>query len=184
MNNEQKSVSLDEVIQLAVKTGVQAAFEYSNKEKSERLRKKYDRRLHNTKLLLKEYRTFKAHVKGAVYKSSDLRPIDILDELDDDFITGQAYVESIKSSTERTLVIVEHIDTMLEVFREICQRSKKLEQVRRCNIIFDMYINGDVTNIEEVARKYSIDIRTVYRDIDKVLPTLTVLFFGVDGLKT
>lgn len=184
MKENQLVVDLDKVIQLAVKTGVETALSTINREKHTRLREKHDKRLRNTRLLLKEYRNFVAHSSESVYKSSNVKPIDILDELEEDVLSGELCVESIKTSTERTRVIVEHINSMLAILQYLCHNSGRPEQIRRYNVLYDMYISSNVTNAEDIAKKYHIDRRTVYRDIDTIAPDLTVLMFGVDGIRT
>ena len=36
--------------------------------------------------------------------------------------------------------------------------------------------------MEEIAEKYSVDTRTVYRDIREATARITALLFGVDGI--
>lgn len=75
-------------------------------------KEKIDRRLHNTDLLLRNYRTLKASYENAVYKSKEGEVTEVLEDImtmkDDKVI-----VESIKTSAKRTAIMVQHIDKML-----------------------------------------------------------------------
>lgn len=69
MSNK-KSLSQREIIRLAAEAGAQAALEAFEKERNKAVKGRYDRRLHNTKLLLRNYRTLKAHCENAIFERS------------------------------------------------------------------------------------------------------------------
>ena len=60
-------------IQRGVETGTKAAMDYLTEEKKAQQKGRYDRRLRNTRLLLKNYRTFKQHAQGAVFNAKQAR---------------------------------------------------------------------------------------------------------------
>lgn len=72
-------------IEKGIEVGVRAAMDYITEEKEKARKSRYDRRLHNTRLLLKNYRSFKKHAEGAIYNAKQVKEsaIDILDGLDD-----------------------------------------------------------------------------------------------------
>ncbi|MBR0365778.1 MAG: hypothetical protein IJH94_03135, partial [Clostridia bacterium] len=75
----------NKAISAGVEIGIQKAIEYIESEKQKERKGRYDRRLHNTELLLKKYPVLKKHVEGAVFSSQKVKEnaIDILDSLDD-----------------------------------------------------------------------------------------------------
>ena len=54
---------------------------------------------------------------------------------------------------------------------------------RNFRVLKAMYIDEIPTTAEAVARVEQIDKRTVYKDIDAAVETLTTLIFGIDGIK-
>lgn len=164
------------IAEIAAEKAIEAHKEQVRKHQKERA----DRRLRNTKLLLRKYRSFKLHCKDIkleleYYESRD----EILAMIEDD----EQIVESIKRSKRRTLAMVNFIDQMLEVYRIMCERSRKPEEERRCDIIHKMYIADEKMTAEAIAECHLIDTRTVYRDINKACETLSALMFGIDSVK-
>lgn len=178
----------DNIIKLAAEAGAKAALEAFAQEKKRAQKFQRDRRLHNTKLLLRNYRMFQQHIDQAVYEESQLyenviaSALGILygfEEKDDD----QLYVESIKRSQARTQIIMQHIDHMLDLYKTFCGQSKNKEDLRRYNVIAAMYISEPAKSVEEIATQEHINTRTVYKDVDAACITLSALIFGIDGLK-
>lgn len=171
-------------VEKGIQIGVQAAMDYIAEERSKAKKSRYDRRLHNTKLLLRNYRHFKKHAEGAIFNAKKVKEnaIDILDGLDNTMLDDNAYVDGIKKSQQRTIIIMRHIDEMLKYYRVICEKSKKAEVMRRYRIITDMYIDGEKTTVEKLAANENIEVRTVYKDIKLAVMDLSSLIFGVDGL--
>ena len=137
------------------------------------------------RLLLKNYRSFKTYTQGAVYKASQMKEnaVDILDGLDDFSFDDGLYIEAIKRSQQRTLIILKHVDEMLNYYRIACEESGKDEELRRYRIIMDYYIYDEKKSAEEIAEKECIERRTVYKDINIALKPLSALIFGVDSMK-
>lgn len=179
---------LDIAIQKGVAAGVQAAADRLEEERKRERKGRYDRRLHNTRLLLKNYRALKHHALGAVYtggKANEIREnaVDILDSLDDERIDDRLYIDSIKRSQQRTEIIIEHIDEMLRYWKIDCEQSGKEEALRRYRIIYDTYIGDDQVTAEELAQREHIEKRTVYKDIKAAMRPLSALIFGIDGIR-
>lgn len=149
-------------------------------------RARHDKRLHNTKLLLENYNLLKIHCSNSVDNLKDIDPgkaenaIDILDSLED--CTSDIYIESIKRSVTRTIIIINHIDTMIELYEIYCQRSKKPEDLRMYRTIYDCYISEAGMEIEDIAIREGVVTRTSYRDINSACEKLSALIFGIDGL--
>ncbi len=178
-----------ELVRMAAEVGGKAALDRYFSERRKSAKKRHDRRLRNTKLLLRNYRMLAAHVASAVYKpvqEEDEDVIDIfemLDEMDDYYDEEGMYVESIKRSRSRTAVIMRHVDEMLRFFEIFCNTSAKLEDRRRYDVLYAMYIAEEPMLVSEIAAKENIDTRTVYRDIDAAVERISALIFGIDGLR-
>ena len=179
---------LDLAMQRGVEVGVHAAMDFLAEERKAQRKSRYDRRLRNTRLLLRNYRVFRDHVAGAIYDAKQMRQpaVDILDDLDEstiDSMDDDLYVESIKRSQQRTLIILDHIDQMLEYFRIYCESSHKPEDMRRYHIIMALYIDEKSKNADQLAEEYNIDRSTVYKDVKEAIKPLSGLIFGVDSLR-
>ena len=181
---EQKIYTAEEIIKIGTEIGIQTAIDYIRKEKEDRRKGRFDRRLRNTKILLREYKKLVIHSNDAVFKNKNTpSAVEILDDIDSHEYTDELYIESIKASTERTRVIVEHIKKMMKIFKYLCYKTKKPETQRRYDIVYDMYISGKDATAEELSAKYSLQVSTIYRDMNIAIEGLTSLVFGIDGLK-
>lgn len=180
----QEIANTEALIRLAAEAGAKAALETIEKEKQKEQKSRHDRRLRNTKLLLRNFRMFKEHCAHAVFDASQLdeNAIDILD-----LMWGRSgndnIVESIKRSAQRTQIIVKHITDMLELYEIYCIRSGKAEDARRYRVLEAMYISDERMTVPQIAAAETIDERTVYKDIDAAAEKLSALIFGIDGLK-
>ena len=180
---------LDIAIEKGVAAGVKAAADRMEEERRKARKGRYDRRLHNTRLLFKNYRALKHHALGAVHTGAQANEkieenaVDILEELDDERVDDRLYIESIKRSQQRTRIIIEHIDEMLRYWRIDCEQSGKEEALRRYRIIMDTYISDEQMTAEALAQREHIEKRTVYKDIKAAMRPLSALIFGIDGIK-
>ena len=182
---------LDIAIEKGIAAGVKAATDRIEERKKER-KGRYDRRLHNTRLLLKNYRVLKHHALDAVHTGARANEVisenavDILDDLESmgfRKVDDRLYIESIKRSQQRTRIIIEHIDEMLRYWRIDCEQSGREEALRRSRIVVDTYISDDQMTAEELAQREHIEKRTVYKDIKAAMRPLSALIFGIDGIK-
>ena len=178
---------LDIAIEKGIAAGVKAATDRIEEE-----RKKERKGLHNTRLLLKNYRVLKHHALDAVHTGARANEVisenavDILDDLESmgfRKVDDRLYIESIKRSQQRTRIIIEHIDEMLRYWRIDCEQSGREEALRRYRIVVDTYISDDQMTAEELAQREHIEKRTVYKDIKAAMRPLSALIFGIDGIK-
>lgn len=183
---------MDIAIEKGVAAGVKAATDRIEEERKKERKGRYDRRLHNTRLLLKNYRVLKHHALDAVHTGARANEVisenavDILDDLESmgfRKVDDRLYIESIKRSQQRTRIIIEHIDEMLRYWRIDCEQSGREEALRRYRIVVDTYISDDQMTAEELAQREHIEKRTVYKDIKAAMRPLSALIFGIDGIK-
>lgn len=172
---------LEDLIQKAAMSGAQVAADAMIISQRRTEKEKVDRRLHNTDLLLRNYRTLKACCENAVYESKKEEVTEVLDDImtmkDDKVI-----VESIKSSSKRTTIMVRHIDKMIDVYRIYCGKMSEKDK-RRYKVIKSLYISKQPMTIAEISKKFGVSKVTIYDDIKIAKERLSSLFFGVDGLK-
>ena len=180
---KQNELTKPEIAKIAAEAGAKAGVEAYLKLMKQAQTERQDKRLRNTKLLLRNYRMFKDHCENAVYEIEDLDETvyDILDMMAGHDTT--TFVESIKQSVARTVLIVKHIETMLQLYEAYCFRSGNTEEQRRYRIIQALYISEDATPVEVLASFESINSRTVYKDIDSACEKISALIFGIDGIK-
>ena len=176
-------VSLGRLVQIGTEIGTQTALDRMKREKQERMTQRFFRRLRNTKLLLREYRKLKAFTENAVYKKPKESAIQILEEVDSFEYEDELFVDAIKKSKDRTVIIIDHIDQMLDVYKTICDR--KDEHKRKYHILKNYYLapEEEKKTVEELAKELFVGRQTIYNDMDDAARYLTSLIFGVDGLK-
>lgn len=176
----------EELVQMqktAAEIGAAAAMERLEQEKKTMYHKAVDRRLRNTKLLLRNYRMLRENADNSVYGRSQMEEsaADILCSMmnlyDDEVI-----VDAIKRSATRTAIIVSHIETMLELYRAYCERSGNELDIRRYKIVEDMYIVEHPMAVKEIAKMWNMSKENVYSDLKIATERLSALIFGVDGL--
>lgn len=172
----------------AVKIGIREGIKYIKEQEYYKTKKRYDRRLRNTRLLLKHYRDLKIHDKLAedsannIYENNAIDVLDEVDSIDDE----EQYVQAISRTKIRTSIIVGHINKSMEYYRAICQQDGNVKK-RRYDIIKYLYIDPTKTDLvptyEEAARHFNLNVRTVGRDVRNAIEDLSILFFGIDGIK-
>lgn len=170
---------MEQVAKIAAETAVSAAMDYMEKEKEKQDAARRDRRLRNTKILLRNYRSFKLHCADIKLEIDQLNELIDLDDLDTDVFA----VEAIRKSKERTLAMVKFIDQMMKVYEFICEQSGREEDLRRFQVIYKLYISHERKSVEDIAECHNVVARTVHRDVNEAVKTLSSLVFGVDGIR-
>ncbi len=175
-------ISIDKIIQIGVQAGVREALDRIQKDKEERRKSRHDRRLRNTDLLLKNYNKFVAHCNTAVYTSQQLKQsnaMDILDEMGKDEDEEEIYIQSIMRTKERTFIIVNHIKRILSYYKFI-MRSEP-DKLRKYNVMVGLYLEKKTYN--QLAEELYCSTKTIERDRKEAIGDISVLIFGVDGLR-
>lgn len=171
----------------AVKVGIREGIKYIKEQEFIKTKKRYDRRLRNTSLLLKNYRkliihsTISAETTNKINEDNAIDMLDDIQSIDDE----EQYVQAITRTKKRTLVIIQHINRCLKYYKTIAKEEGSL---RKYEIIKKLFIENNkdkdkVLSYEEVAEMLDISVRTVSRDVKDATKDLSVLFFGVDGIK-
>lgn len=174
---------IHEIVEEAATKATLNALKCLKSEEREKEKKRYDRRLRNTELLLKNYRNFKEHAENAIYLDTELENASLEDKFDEDD-NDKMYINSILKTKKRTQIILKHIDRCLEYYECKCLSSEKEEVQRRIKVIKMLYIDDEKMSYLEVAKKLGeISTKTIERAKKVALSELTVLFFGIDGVK-
>ena len=180
------NLSEEEIVKIAAKAASKATMERLERERKKEKTTRYDRRLYNTKLLLRNYRMLAAYVEEAVYTPTpeDESAIDILDCMcAESWKTEDVTIESIKRSVARTHILMEHVTSMLELYHTFCELSPRPEDRRRWRVISGAYIENPEKTFTELAKEENCDTRTIQRDIKFATEKISALFFGLDGLE-
>lgn len=190
---------IDEKLQAAINLGVTigaaagaevgaaAAVKAVERERKKVRKQEHDRRFHNTKLLLRHYRTLNEHYKNAIYTTEAAKEADedfadimqVMSRISDESLC----VESIKQSCVRTKIIMAHVNKMLDIYKIMCKTSKRQDDARHWRVLEALYLGEKQTPAGTVAEREHIDKRTVYKDIDVCVADLTTLFFGISGIE-
>lgn len=155
----------------------------------------FDNRLYNVRLLLKNYRILKEHAELKtsdmnVISDDDVTAIEILDSFQNSKTIGkeELKLESIITSTMRTQILINYIDDMIEIYKQMCYKSSKSEDARRVDVLETMFLkdipDGAATTdiVADLAKKWYVSERQIWRDSSDAVERLTALLFGVDGV--
>ena len=172
-----------EVVRIAAEIGAKAAMDRLDKERAKAREEKADVRLHNTRLLLRNYKMFRAHVENAVFEVErlDENVYEILDMMERN--DGIGFVDSVKKSVARTATLVEHIKVMLDIYKAYCESTGKIEDARRWRALKGAYLDDSSKSKYDIAEEEGVSDRTVERDIAAACVHLSGLFFGIDGVR-
>lgn len=174
---------IHEIVEEAATKATLNTLKYLKTEQKEKEKSKYDRRLRNTELLLRNYRNFKEHVENATYFDEELEVENLEDEFDKEE-NEKMYINSILRTKKRTKVMLKHIDRCLEYYECKCLMSDREDIQRRIKVIKMLYIDEEKMSHFEVAKKLGdVSLKTVERTKKVALTEMTALLFGIDGVK-
>ena len=118
----------------------------------------------------------KEHCEHAIASVENSVPSDLQIVLNEVFNRrGLLRVEAIASSKRRTELIIEHIDSMLAVYRTQCEH--------RCEPFFDILIDFYIEklSVEEIADAKHVSTRTVYNYLERAEKDVSILLWGVQA---
>lgn len=152
--------------------------EIHEKQKEEIEKKEKDKRLRNTKLLLQNYRSLQSYAEKIKEDAiEDAGGVDVGELL----VFGEDLVKSIRQTAQRTLVMVKHIDQALATLAYLYSLEKHPGTRRQYDILHARYVLGK--KIEEIAEEFEVDSRSVFRALKAVEERLSIILFGVYGIK-
>ncbi len=169
---KKSGINIEELIDRAAKkAAAEAIKEIKVKEKEEK--KKY--KLHNTWLLLKNYNELVSNVNNSIDEISQLEN-DRIDfgSLDEE----ELFIMSIKKSKAKTLIMIAHIDRAMKTLKE---NQKKKGTVEKYEVLEKFYLKE--FKYDELVEQYSCGVNTPRRWMNEMIDELSVLLFGIDGLK-
>lgn len=191
---------IEEKIRAAIKLGAEigaaagaeaaatAAAKVAERERKRLQRQQTDRRYHDTKLLIRKYRQLNEYYQNAVFDEEGAEEADedfeeIMRSFGVSFKDEKITADSIKRNYLVTRVVMAHVNKMLEVFREMCERSSRASDKRRWRILHSLFLADTTTTAEELAQQEHISSRAVYDIVDRCVPDLSILFFGISGVE-
>lgn len=178
-----KDKSQDYIIRMAAEAGTKAALEAYAKEKEKEKKRRSDRRLRDTKRLMKNYREIKIHAGDAVTSLAEVEneDYDFFQRLMED--KHDVDVDAIVSSKAKSAIMLTHIDAMLSAYQTICVSSKRPEEQRRYRVLESFCLVADQMPVADIAKRENIDIRTVYKDFDAACEKMSALLFGIQWIE-
>lgn len=178
------TTQLRKIYEKAAAIGAREALKTFTQERKKECNSRADKRLRNTRLLLRNYHMLREHAERSVFGRTQMKEsaLDILESMMSIY-SDEVIIQSIKNSATRTAIIVSHIKTMFELYYSYCERSNNREiDLRRYNVVWDMYMAEETLSAKEIAEKQNVSKDTVYSDLKVATERLTALIFGVDGL--
>ena len=170
-----------------IKKASEAGAEAYKKEQSQSTRRKVDRMLYKTKVLLEKYTWLKAYAKNSVYtleqaeKVNDgMADIEVLTKFgifDDD-----KTLHNLNRGVITVNMLMTHVDNMLEVYRENCESSASKTKQRQYRVVYNMYLAEEKKTTKEIAEMECEEVRTIQNDAKAAREDLTALIFGLDGI--
>ncbi len=152
----------EDMIQKAAKAAVR---EWKRQEEVERRRDKY----HNTFTLMKCYRDAVFHIENAVSDGEQLELKGMTEE------QQQMYLESIRRTRFKTLIMTAHIDKAVEEIERRRKAAGKEVEYRA----FELYFMQG-WDYEQIAEELDTGKNTPRRWITKIINELSVLLWGID----
>lgn len=184
-NTQLETLTYEEIVRLATSVAVSETIKTMEEKWEQREKMQREKRLHNTKLLLKHYRLFAQHRGSSLYQLSQLENstaeiMSLMEESEES--RGTEKMETFGNSSKTIPLMLGHLDEMLEIYKHLCEKSSKPEDMRRYRVLHARYISGEELTTEAIAEREDIDARTVFKDLKVACEKLTSLVFGVNFL--
>lgn len=178
-----KEKAQDNIVRVAAEVGSKTALDVYAKQREREKRLRVDRRLRDTKRLMRNYREIKIHAGDAIASLAEVVNEDyeffrnLMEEGD------KIDVTAIVRSKARSAIMLTHIDTMLQAYQTICYASKKPEEQRRYRVLESLCLFEEPLPVNEIAERENIDTRTVYKDLDAACEKMSALLFGIQWIE-
>lgn len=168
-NERSQPTNIEEIIE---KTCLTVIDKYKEKEKKSFRKDKFRK----TRLLMENYKRFTKHYEKAIDNVKAVGDIIDVSDLDEE----ELYIQSIRRSKTRTLIMVAHIDWALE---ELKKSLIKKGQSEKFLVIEEVYLSDNPCSFEEIAQQLSCNERTVRRWKNDMIYDLSILIFGVEAIE-
>jgi hypothetical protein len=162
-----------------------AAVEALRLQKIEERQRQRKNRFHNTELLLSNYLGLVEHFQNSIDKASDL--LDIEESLNFESLEmDDVIIRSIRRSKIRTRIMISQIDTSLDILR---LKMIAKGQPERYEVIQKLYLDPEKITVQWserlqiVAAEIPCGEMSVRRWRNEMIDELSILLFGVDGLR-
>ena len=177
----------EEQMEALVKRASVAGVEAYKSEHQNDARKKVDRMLYKTRVLLEKYHYLKEYADKSVYTLeqaeevndgiADIEALTKFGIFDDD-----KTLHRLKRGVVTVNMLMAHVNNMLEVYRTSCEVSASPIKRRQYRVIYNMYLADKRMTTKEIADMEGEELRTIQNDAKAAREDLTALIFGLDGL--
>ena len=178
---------LDNLIKAAGKEGAKKGVEAYERRKEKEREELADKVKNSAKTIIIHYRQLK-RMKNTSVTGTDTETDPTLKEILDGILDRVRRDEFNLTSTNRNRIVtgmlMNHVDVQLENYKKECKKSKIQDIQRRHRVVEMIYLREKPLTPEEVAEVEQIDKSTVYRTLEKAYDDLSVLFFGIEGVKS
>lgn len=187
IKKEELEAMLNDAAKRGAEAGVSAFMATAAKQRANREKQM----MNATKVLLKKYRDFKTMADKTLVDAETVQE----ETSDDDLIEAinslmqfgidkrELDIVSNQKRVYRTKALMAHVDVMLEAYRIRCDRALNQDEQRRYRVIYQMYISPNPVSAADIADMENIGLTTVYDTINKATNDLSILIFGVDGIR-
>jgi hypothetical protein len=156
---------------------------------SEQDRKNRNFAFKKTKLLLSNYQDLKKHVSHAKDNALDIEEaeddlIDTEETVNNDYsidmldLEPDIYIDSIRRSRCRTIIMIAHIDTCLKLLSHKATREGNYDKYRALKKV---YFQGE--EFVDVANEFFCSEATARRWVNDMISQLSVFLFGESGIQ-
>ncbi len=187
IKKEDLEAMLNDAAKRGAEVGISAFIATAEKQRATR-----DKQMLNaTKVLLKKYRDFKIMADKTLVDAAS-----VIDESDDEALKEaisalmqfgvdkrEMDIVSNQKRVYRTRALMAHVDVMLEAYKVRCARALNQDEQRRYRVIYEMYIAHEPMAAADIAESENIGLTTVYDTVNKATNDLSILIFGVDGIR-
>ena len=130
-----------------------------------------DKRLHNTRLLMKNYIALKNHIENV---NEDMEEFEIEVEMGS---KDNIWIMSIARSKIRTAKMVAYVESAMDIVKEKFENNLESEKFRA----FEMHYIDKKTN-EEIQEELNCGKNSPKRWSDLIIEELNILLWGIDAL--
>ncbi|MDF2609058.1 MAG: hypothetical protein K0R92_532 [Lachnospiraceae bacterium] len=159
----------DENVEILIAKAVKTAIKEFNREQVVEKKRKA---LHNTKILLKNYNKIMSSIEEAISEESQLH--DSLRYDDED----EVYINSIRKSKLKSLIIIAHIDKALKIIEEDYKSKGTPEKYQA---FIDCFMHN--MTYEEAAEIYFTSKQSISRWVVDTTKQVSIQLFGIDGVE-